>query len=139
RENTYFGRHGDGCLESVFSGNLAEVCPTGVFTDKTLARSYNRKWDLQTAPSICHGCSLGCNIAPAERQGKIKRITNRYHGEINGYFICDKGRFSYDHVNSDFRLRECYIDEVSTDYSLAVEKVGGYLANSGVNNLIGVA
>lgn len=104
RENTYFGRHEDGCLESVFSGNLAEVCPTGVFTDKTLARSYNRKWDLQSAPSICTGCSLGCNISPGERHGKIKRVLNRYHGEINGYFICDKGRFGYDHNNHQDRI-----------------------------------
>ena len=34
--HVYFGRHEDGVLESEFSGNLVEVCPTGVFTDKTL-------------------------------------------------------------------------------------------------------
>lgn len=108
RENTYFGRHEEGCLESKFSGNLVEVCPTGVFTDKTLSRSYNRKWDLQSAPSICEGCSLGCNISPSERYGKIRRVTNRYHYDINGYFICDRGRFGYDHVNHDTRIRECF-------------------------------
>jgi hypothetical protein len=30
-----FGRPESGTLESEFSGNLTEVCPTGVFTDKT--------------------------------------------------------------------------------------------------------
>lgn len=139
RENTYFGRHEDGCLESIFSGNLVEVCPTGVFTDKTLARSYNRKWDLQSAPSICHGCSLGCNIAPAERQGKIKRITNRYHGEINGYFICDKGRFAYDHVNSDFRLRQCMVEDELKTYAQTIEYTGKLLAECGPENIVGVA
>lgn len=149
RENTYFGRHEDGCLESVFSGNLAEVCPTGVFTDKTLARSYNRKWDLQTAPSICHGCSLGCNIAPAERHGQIKRITNRYHGEINGYFICDKGRFAYDHVNSDQRVRACRLDgekksdgdssgDYSGDYRAAIEVASASIGAVGLKNVIGI-
>ena len=48
-------------LESEFSGNLVEVCPTGVFTDKTLKQHYTRKWDLQTAPSVCVHCALGCN------------------------------------------------------------------------------
>ncbi len=139
RENTYFGRHEDGCLESVFSGNLVEVCPTGVFTDKTLARSYNRKWDLQTAPSICHGCSLGCNISPSERHGKIKRITNRYHGEVNGYFICDKGRFAYDHVNSDFRLRDCFQGETKVDYTTSITVAGEYLVNAGTENILGIA
>jgi NADH-quinone oxidoreductase subunit G len=32
-DNVYFGRHEDGVLESEFSGNLVEICPTGVFTD----------------------------------------------------------------------------------------------------------
>ena len=107
RDQVYFGRQEPGTLTSHFSGNLVEVCPTGVFTDKTLARSYSRKWDLQSAPSICTGCSLGCNISPGERHGTIKRITNRYHGEINGYFICDRGRFGYDHSNRSERYRHC--------------------------------
>lgn len=132
RENTYFGRHEDGVLESVFSGNLVEVCPTGVFTDKTLARSYNRKWDLQSAPSICHGCSLGCNIAPGERKGRIKRIINRYHGEVNGYFICDKGRFGYDHINSDARVRACTINTdghtKAIDYEQAIQTACTHLS-----------
>ena len=55
----YFGRYQDGPLESVFSGNLVEVCPTGVFTDKTLKKHYTRKWDLQSAPSICSFCGVG--------------------------------------------------------------------------------
>ncbi len=53
-DNVYFGRVEDGVLESEFSGNLTEVCPTGVFTDKTHSERYNRKWDMQFAPSICH-------------------------------------------------------------------------------------
>ena len=52
-DNVYFGRYEDGALESPFSGNLVEVCPTGVFTDKTFKQHPTRKWDLQTAPSVC--------------------------------------------------------------------------------------
>jgi len=33
--SVYFGRQQDGQLESPFSGNLVDICPTGVFTDKT--------------------------------------------------------------------------------------------------------
>jgi NADH-quinone oxidoreductase subunit G len=102
-DNVYFGRHKDGTLESQFSGNLVEVCPTGVFTDKTLAKHYTRKWDLQTAPSICVGCGLGCNIIAGERYGTLRRVLNRYNSEINGYFLCDRGRFGYEFVNSDRR------------------------------------
>lgn len=102
----YFGRDADGTLENEFSGNLAEVCPTGVFTDRPFSRRYNRKWDLRASPSICHHCSLGCNISPNERSGVLRRIVNRYHGEVNGYFICDRGRFGYEYVNSPERITE---------------------------------
>ncbi|MEI6804904.1 MAG: NADH-quinone oxidoreductase subunit NuoG [Myxococcaceae bacterium] len=95
----YFGRFEDGALESEFSGNLVEVCPTGVFTDKTFRSYFSRKWDLQTAPSICQQCSLGCNISPGERLGTLRRIQNRFHPDINGYFLCDKGRFGHQFVN----------------------------------------
>jgi len=101
----YFGRYEDGTLESEFSGNLVEVCPTGVFTDKTLKRHYSRPWDLQTAPSICVGCGVGCNTIPGERYGELRRIRNRYNGQVNGYFLCDRGRYGYEFVNSEMRLR----------------------------------
>ncbi|WP_280552687.1 NADH-quinone oxidoreductase subunit NuoG [Halomonas sp. 25-S5] len=104
--NLYFGRHQEGTLESPFSGNLSEVCPTGVFTDQTHSEQYTRKWDLQFAPSICHQCAVGCNISPGERYGDIRRIENRYHGEVNRFFLCDRGRFGYGYVNRDDRPRQ---------------------------------
>lgn len=103
-DHVYFGRHEDGVLESEFAGNLVEVCPTGVFTDKSLVNDYTRKWDLQSAPSVCTGCGVGCNTTPGERYGRLKRIHNRYHHEVNGYFLCDRGRFGGVFVNSEKRL-----------------------------------
>jgi NADH-quinone oxidoreductase subunit G len=97
--HVYFGRHEDGTLENEFSGNLVEVCPTGVFTDKTQKQHYTRRWDLQTAPSICVHCSVGCNTTPGERYGTLRRIRNRYNGDVNGYFLCDRGRYGYEFVN----------------------------------------
>ena len=62
RDRMYFGRADDGVLESEFAGNLVEVCPTGVFTDKPFSVTYTRKWDLQSAPSVCPvpGADSGC-------------------------------------------------------------------------------
>ncbi|MEB2517710.1 NADH-quinone oxidoreductase subunit NuoG [Pseudomonas sp. YuFO20] len=105
-DNVYFGRVEDGTLESEFSGNLTEVCPTGVFTDKTHSERYNRKWDMQFSPSICHGCSSGCNISPGERYGELRRIENRFNGSVNQYFLCDRGRFGYGYVNREDRPRQ---------------------------------
>ncbi|PHQ24853.1 NADH-quinone oxidoreductase subunit G [Marinobacter guineae] len=105
KDNIYFGRYEEGTLESRFAGNLTEVCPTGVFTDQSHSDHYTRKWDLQFAPGICHQCAMGCNISPGERYGDIRRIENRYHGDINGYFLCDLGRFGYGYVNRNDRPR----------------------------------
>jgi len=105
-DNVYFGRPEDGPLESEFSGNLVEVCPTGVFTDKTHSERYNRKWDMQFAPSICQQCSVGCNTSPGERYGELRRIENRYNGTVNHYFLCDRGRFGYGYVNAKDRPKK---------------------------------
>ena len=124
-DHVYFGRYEDGVLESEFSGNLVEVCPTGVFTDETFRHHYTRKWDLQTAPSVCVHCGLGCNTIPGERYGALRRVRNRYNAEVNGYFLCDRGRFGYEFVNSDRRLRRPIYrprnEEPSTETPSAVE------------------
>ncbi len=109
RNHVYFGRHEDGTLENEFSGNLIEVCPTGVFTDKTLKKHFTRKWDLSNAPSICVHCSAGCNTIASERYGSLRRIMSRYNGAVNGYFICDRGRFGYEFVNDEKRIRKTKI------------------------------
>ncbi len=103
-DHVYFGRHEEGVLQSEFAGNLVEVCPTGVFTDKTLVHDYTRKWDLQSAPSVCTGCAVGCNTLPGERYGRLKRVHNRFNAEVNGYFLCDRGRFGAGFVNHASRL-----------------------------------
>lgn len=102
--HVYFGRHEDGVLDSEWSGNLAEVCPTGVFTDKPFSKHYVRKWDLQSAPSICVHCGTGCNVTAQERYGRLRRVVNRYNGDVNGYFLCDRGRYGHGFVTAETRI-----------------------------------
>ncbi len=127
RDTIYFGRHEDGVLESEFSGNLVEICPTGVFTDATLKRHYTRKWDLQMAPSICVHCGLGCNITVGERYGALRRIVNRYNHEVNGYFLCDRGRFGYEFVESNQRIRHPLLNGKAATKNEALERFGAIL------------
>ncbi|MDB5994237.1 MAG: nuoG [Pseudomonas sp.] len=135
-DNVYFGRVEDGTLESEFSGNLTEVCPTGVFTDKTHSERYNRKWDMQFSPSICHGCSSGCNISPGERYGELRRIENRFNGSVNQYFLCDRGRFGYGYVNREDRPRQPLLaDGTKLSLDAALDKAADLLRG---RNIVGI-
>ncbi len=141
-DHVYFGRQEDGTLENEFSGNLVEICPTGVFTDKTFKQHYTRKWDLQTAPSICVQCGLGCNIIPGERYGKLRRIRNRYNGAVNGYFLCDRGRYGYEFVNSEQRIQQPLLRKnkgealQAVSETEALEKIAAILENA--SGMIGI-
>jgi NADH-quinone oxidoreductase subunit G len=135
RDTVYFGRFEDGVLQNEFSGNLVEICPTGVFTDATLKRHYTRKWDLQMAPSICVHCAAGCNISLGERYETPRRVINRYNHQVNGYFLCDRGRFGYEFVSSDQRIRECLLDGQPTNATRAAGSLGKMLEDG---NCIGI-
>ena len=135
KNHVYFGRHADGTLENEFSGNLAEVCPTGVFTDKTLKQHYTRKWDLTAAPSVCQHCSLGCNTIAGERYGGLRSITARYHGEVNGYFLCDRGRFGYEFTNAPDRIRQPMIRQAPVNADNIIKETAAILKN---NKVIGI-
>lgn len=104
RDRLYFGRFRDGRLESPFSGNLVDVCPTGVFTDKTF-RYRSRYWDLEEASSVCPHCSLGCATIPGARYRELQRVRAGVSRQTNGFFICDRGRFGYGHANHSDRPR----------------------------------
>ena len=141
--HVYFGRAKDGVLENEFSGNLVEVCPTGVFTDKTLKKHYTRKWDLTTAPSVCTSCSLGCNIIAGERYGTLRRILSRYNHQVNGYFICDRGRFGYEYVNSNKRIttplwkRKESTESLPASSSEILNEIGSIVSKAGTITGIG--
>ena len=116
----YFGRSEDGLLESPFSGNLVDICPTGVFTDKT-GRFRARYWDYQFAPSICQHCSVGCNTAPQVFQRELIKVVARRNDQVNSWFICDRGRFDKKAVNDPARRRESLIDGRSSDFEAALD------------------
>lgn len=138
--NVYFGRETDGVLESEFSGNLTEVCPTGVFTDKTHSERYNRKWDMQYAPSVCTHCSLGCNVSPGERYGEIRRIENRYNEDVNHYFLCDRGRFGYGYTNRRDRPRQALLSSGAAQTPVSVDAALAAVAEvlQGASTIIGI-
>ncbi|MDF2176652.1 NADH-quinone oxidoreductase subunit NuoG [Aliiglaciecola sp. CAU 1673] len=117
KNHVYFGRQQDGVLESPFAGNLVEVCPTGVFTDKPFNAHFSRKWDLQSAPSVCGHCAVGCNTFISSRYNSLRRVNNRLNPQLNGHFLCDIGRYGFAYANSPKRLNEIKLNGKPADWS----------------------
>jgi NADH-quinone oxidoreductase subunit G len=117
--HTYFGRFADGSLESPFSGNLIDICPTGVYTDKP-SRFKGRRWDFERHPSLCIHCSLGCNVVASARYREMVRLEARYSETVNGYFICDRGRFGFYYANHHNRPRWARIDPENVSFEKAL-------------------
>jgi NADH-quinone oxidoreductase subunit G len=135
---TYFGRFKDGPLESPFSGNLVDICPTGVYTDKP-SRFKGRRWDYQRGPSLCIHCSLGCHTIVSVRYREIVRLEAHFNQSVNGYFICDRGRHGFPYANHPDRPRRAKIggEEISWDKAIrtAGERLKQIMKDAGVNSI----
>ncbi|MGE0087418.1 MAG: NADH-quinone oxidoreductase subunit NuoG [Desulfococcaceae bacterium] len=122
----YFGRQADGILESPFSGNLSDICPTGVFTDKP-SRFKGRHWDFEQSQGLCIHCALGCHTTVSVRYREVVRQEARFSESVNGHFICDRGRYGFYYANSEQRPRNGRVEgkTVSSDEALktAVDKL----------------
>ena len=100
-------------VHSLLSGNLMDVCPVGAITTRDY-RFKSRPWDNPEAvDTICTLCSKGCNTTawlkakPEWAMGaRLVRVTPRFNPEVNGYWMCDIGRFDYHWVEGDTRLRQ---------------------------------
>ena len=93
----------DEAYRSPFSGNVIELCPVGALTS-SLYRFEGRPWDIQSVPTVCTACPVGCNTSVTIREGKVKRILSRNHAEIDRGWLCDKGRFTYPHLRAYDRI-----------------------------------
>jgi NADH-quinone oxidoreductase subunit G len=91
-------------LSNPYAGNTVDVCPVGALTNKEF-RFKKRVWFLETTSSVCNGCSRGCNIYIEQEDRKIYRYRPRHNEEVNKYWMCDEGRYSYHEVNENRLLR----------------------------------
>ncbi len=99
-------------LNNAYSGCVVDVCPVGALTDRDF-RFQCRVWFLGRSPSVCPGCSRGCNIEihfnerfnARYHDKRVQRLKPRYNKEVNGFWICDEGRYSYHAIDSPDRLK----------------------------------
>ena len=120
-DSVYFGRHPKAaCWRANFQATWSRCVQPAYLQIRHSASPFTRKWDLASAPSVCVHCSLGCNTFAGERSGVLRRILNRYNEDVNGYFLCDRGRFGYEFVNDARRVREPRLRRSSEAPSTAV-------------------
>jgi NADH-quinone oxidoreductase subunit G len=100
-------------VHSILSGNLMDVCPVGAITTRDY-RFKSRPWDNpNAADTICTLCEKGCNVTawikakPEWAKGsRLIRFTPRFNPAVNGYWMCDIGRFEYHWIEGDDRVRK---------------------------------
>lgn len=86
-----------------YAGNVVDICPVGALVSKDFLHKA-RAWDLDHTPSVCAGCSQGCNVELHTRDNLVQRIKPRENPEVNGHWMCDYGRESYEWINRPGRL-----------------------------------
>jgi NADH-quinone oxidoreductase subunit G len=147
-------------LNNPYSGNVVDICPVGALTDRDF-RFQCRVWFLGRTPSICPGCSRGCNIEihfnerfnPSYHNKRVQRLKPRYNKEVNGSWMCDEGRYAYPAIDAENRLKAPRIrlgsgykeitweeatDKAAADLKTTLEKYGpigvGLLASPQMTN-----
>jgi len=126
-------------LDNPYSGNVVDICPVGALTLKEF-RFQTRVWYLENTPSICAGCARGCNVLIAtgrqrelmttqgQQDDRIKRVVPRVNIEVNGHWMCDEGRLSFERLAVAPRLRQAESGGSAADYDEVVREAARALA-----------
>jgi NADH-quinone oxidoreductase subunit G len=93
----------DAVFDNPLSANVVDICPVGALTDRDF-RFKVRVWYLNKTPSICPGCSTGCNISVEAYQNRIARFKPRINEAVNSHWLCDEGRYCFHDLAGGERL-----------------------------------
>lgn len=94
-------------LDNNYSVNTIDICPVGALTSRDF-RFRQRVWYLKNKPTVCNGCSTGCNMTAYFNEEGLWRVKPIYNKEVNGHWMCDVGRDVYKFVNRENRLMTGY-------------------------------
>ncbi|HUZ44957.1 MAG TPA: NADH-quinone oxidoreductase subunit NuoG [Acidimicrobiales bacterium] len=93
----------DAPFASYFSGNTVQICPVGALTASPY-RFRARPWDLEQVESTCTTCAVGCIVSVQSSANRITRYLGIDSDPVNQSWMCDRGRFDFEAVNSEDRL-----------------------------------
>ena len=101
--NTQVMTFPDEPFSSYFSGNAVQICPVGALTASPY-RFKARPWDLDQVESTCTTCSVGCRTVVQSSRDELVRYQGVDIESVNWGWLCDRGRFSFESVNSKNRV-----------------------------------
>jgi NADH-quinone oxidoreductase subunit G len=113
-------------LDNPYSINTVDVCPVGALTAKDF-RFRLRAWELMMTPSVCQGCATGCNTELHHKDGRAWRIVPRHNPDVNDYWMCDEGRFTYHDLRRD-RLGGPVVAGMPSSWDRALEVAAKQIA-----------
>lgn len=93
---------GEPC-DNKLAGNVVDLCPVGALCSKDFLYE-QRVWWLNSAKSVCPGCSTGCSIKVDQNEDVVYRLTPRENPQAQGHFMCDEGRFGWKYQQREDRL-----------------------------------
>jgi NADH-quinone oxidoreductase subunit G len=135
---SYITSQFDQPLQSIFSGNIIDLCPVGALTSRVW-RFESRSWDMTSTGTICSKCAVGCSVTQWQRRGQLVRVTSRENDDIDEGWICDRGRFDYTDVNDPARLRTPVIAGRKSTWADAINAVAAGIKGKGAKLGISLA
>jgi predicted molibdopterin-dependent oxidoreductase YjgC len=88
----------------VFCGECVQSCPVGALTEKK-STGMRRTWEKSKIRTTCPYCGVGCQLMLHVENGKIVKVTGIEDAAPNYGRLCVKGRFGYDFIYSEERLK----------------------------------
>ena len=116
-------------FSSYFSGNTVQICPVGALTAAPY-RFKARPWDLEETESTCTTCSIGCRISVQSSRNELVRYLGVDVESVNHGWLCDKGRFNFEAINSDERLTTPLVRDQDNQRQLLGTDWGSALATA---------
>ncbi|MFQ5534426.1 MAG: NADH-quinone oxidoreductase subunit NuoG [Sphingomonadales bacterium] len=108
-------------------GNCIEVCPVGALMSNPY-RYKARPWDLTETDTTCPYCGTGCQLTVGLRDGHLARVRSKYETGVNGETLCVKGRFGFDFIDGENRIRRPMVRRDGTLVPVSWDEAVGYFA-----------
>lgn len=91
--------------DCISCGECLSVCPVGALTEG-VSRIKSRIWQVERTQTACPHCGFGCRFSLDVQQKRyVTDLVTSTDDKPNNGSLCVMGRFGYDFVNHEARLR----------------------------------